>query len=62
MEMPHSTACCLSAFEIGVSESRRGKEGGTGLFPCRTVPLALRGAALTPCALLLQVQLCFLTC
>jgi len=45
--MPHSTVCCLSAFEIGVSES--GREGG-GHQP---VPLtyssflALRGIALT---------------
>lgn len=30
--MPHSTVCCLSAFEIGVSESGR-EGGGTSLFP-----------------------------
>lgn len=30
--MPHSTVCCLSAFEIGVSES--GREGGRGAPAC----------------------------
>lgn len=32
VEMPHSTVCCLSAFEIGVRESGR-EGGGTSLFP-----------------------------
>lgn len=32
MEMPHSTVCCLSAFEIGASE-RGGREGAAARSP-----------------------------
>lgn len=50
VEMPHSTGCCLSAFEIGGSESRRGGR------PQRPAPLtcssflASRGIASAPLA------------
>lgn len=64
--MPHSAGCCLCAFEIGVSGSggrAGGRGGGPGAGPLLAVPFWHSGelpALSLP--LLLQVQLCFLTC
>lgn len=70
-EMPHSAGCCLCCFEIGVSGSGgrgagrggEGRGGGLGAGPLPAVPFWHSGElpALSP-LLLLQVQLCFLTC